>query len=246
MNEVVYAIDDLRLARSDGAAYRLCIERLSVRQGEKIAITGRSGCGKSTALDILGMVLKPDSAKTFALRVGNETVNLAEAWQKKRVDYLAALRRAYIGYILQTGGLLPFLTVEKNMGLTAQLGGMPDTETQNAVNTLAELLGIQRLLASYPATLSVGERQRVAIGRALAARPRILLADEPTAALDPCNASTVMRMLIEAVHAVGSTLILVTHDASFVGEFALREIPITMHYDAAETVTAIVHDEEDQ
>jgi len=245
-NEIVYSINNLELARSDGAAYRLCIERLSIRQGEKIAITGRSGSGKSTALDILGMVLRPDSANSFLLHVADEAVDLAEAWRQKRVDYLADLRRTYIGYILQTGGLLPFLTVEENMSLTAQLGGMSAVETKKTVNSLAEMLGIQRLLASRPATLSVGERQRVAIGRAIAARPRIILADEPTAALDPCNASIVMSMLVEAADTVGSTLILVTHDSGFADEFSLRAVPIAIHENSAGAVTATVHDKEER
>jgi len=224
----MYYAEDLILTRPGRAGYKLHIKSLAIEAGEKIAIIGPSGCGKSTALDLLGMLLEPDSAGSFNFVPDGACIDLALAWRNRRVDFMADLRRLYIGYILQTGGLLPFLTVEENIGLTAKLNGMPDAGIREVSRNLADMLGISHLLASLPGPLSVGERQRVAIGRALSAKPKIVLADEPTAALDPNNARTVMHMLLNAVDLQGTTLVLVTHDHALVPEFGLREIPIRM------------------
>jgi putative ABC transport system ATP-binding protein len=173
-------------------------------------------------------LLEPDSAGSFGFAPEGVALDLAAAWRDGRVDFMADLRRLHIGYILQTGGLLPFLTVEENIGLTAKLKGNPDADIRGLTRDLADMLGIGHLLASLPGLLSVGERQRVAIGRALSARPKIVLADEPTAALDPNNARTVMSMLLKAVDVQGTTLIIVTHDHALVPEFGLREVSIRM------------------
>ena len=225
---MLYHAEDLILTRPGRAGYKLHIKSLAVKVGEKLAITGQSGCGKSTALDLLGMVLEPDSAASFSFAPDGANVDLASTWRDKRVDFMASLRRLHIGYILQTGGLLPFLTVEENIGLTAKLKGMFDADIRKNSHDLADMLGIGHLLASLPGPLSVGERQRVAIGRALSAKPKVVLADEPTAALDPNNARTVMGILLKAVELQGATLIVVTHDHALVPEFGLREVPIRM------------------
>jgi len=225
---MMYYVEDLILTRPGRAGYKLHIQSLAIEAGEKIALTGPSGCGKSTALDLLGMVLEPDSAGSFSFAPDGAAVDLASAWRDRRVDFMATLRRLHIGYILQTGGLLPFLTVEENIGLTARLNGTPDADIRRVSRELADMLGISHLLASLPGPLSVGERQRVAIGRALSAKPKVVLADEPTAALDPNNARTVMGMLLKAAEVQGATLIIVTHDHALVPEFGLRAVPIRM------------------
>jgi putative ABC transport system ATP-binding protein len=131
--------------------------------------------------------------------------------------------------------------VEENIGLTAKLRGMPEGDIRKSARELAGILGISHLLASLPGPLSVGERQRVAIGRALSAKPKVVLADEPTAALDPNNARTVMRMLLDAVERQGATLVLVTHDHALVPEFGLRPIPICMEKGQDDTAVAIIN-----
>lgn len=239
---MIYRAEDLVLTRPGRAGYKLHIQRLAVEAGEKIALTGPSGCGKSTALDLLGMVLEPDSAGSFTFAPENDEFDLASAWRHGRVDFMAGLRRLHIGYILQTGGLLPFLTVEENIGLTAKLNGMPDAHIRKAARELAGILGIGSLLSSLPGPLSVGERQRVAIGRALAAKPKVVLADEPTAALDPNNARTVMNMLLKAAEARGATLVIVTHDHAVVPEFGLREVSIRMEASGNGMSVARIHD----
>jgi putative ABC transport system ATP-binding protein len=224
----MYHAENLVLTRPGRAGYRLHIQSLSIKAGEKFALTGPSGCGKSTALDLLGMVLEPDSADSFSFAPDGTGLDLAAAWRDGRVDFMADLRRLHIGYILQTGGLLPFLTVEENIGLTAKLKGNPEADIRELTRDLADMLGIGHLLGSLPGLLSVGERQRVAIGRALSTRPKVVLADEPTAALDPNNARTVMSMLMKAVDVQGTTLVIVTHDHALVPEFGLREVAIRM------------------
>ena len=238
---MIYHAEDLVLTRPGRAGYKLHIQSLAVAAGEKIALTGPSGCGKSTALDLLGMVLEPDSAGSFSFAPEGADLDLAAAWQDSRVDFMANLRRLHIGYILQTGGLLPFLTVEENIGLTAKLNGMPDADIRGVSRDLADVLGISHLLASLPGPLSVGERQRVAIGRALSAKPKVVLADEPTAALDPNNARTVMGMLLKAVEVQGATLVLVTHDHALVPEFGLREVPIRMEEARGDISVALIN-----
>ena len=238
---MMYHVEDLALTRPGRAGYKLHIQSLAVEAGEKIALTGPSGCGKSTTLDLLGMVLEPDNADSFSFAPDGTGVDLASAWRNRRVDFMANLRRLHIGYILQTGGLLPFLTVEENIGLTARLKGMPDTDIRRVSCELADMLGISHLLASLPGPLSVGERQRVAIGRALSAKPKVVLADEPTAALDPNNARTVMDMLLKAVEIQKVTLILVTHDHALVPEFGLREVPIRMEEARDDISIAIIN-----
>ena len=221
-------------------AYSLHIPHLDVQHGEKILITGPSGSGKSTLLDMLGLALKPDAAESFLFSPGAApsthaapsspsthntagklppvapatipppsppVYDIAQAWAKGHMERLALLRQ-HVGYVLQTGGLLPFLTIRENILSQHRLLGLtPD----NMAEKLADILGIHRLLRKLPSELSVGERQRAAIARALAASPSIVLADEPTAALDPANAAGVLRLFAQAVSEAGATFIMVSH-----------------------------------
>ena len=216
------SIRDLRLTRSAGSHYSLSMPRFDIRAGEKIAVTGESGCGKSTALDLLGMVLRPDAAARFLFTPPqSQAQDVAACWRAGKRDRLAGLRLRHMGYVLQTGGLLPFLTVQENMELSAKVLDLP--RRGDHVREIARALGIAHKLRSMPAALSIGERQRVAIGRALAGRPDMLLADEPTASLDPGHAGVVLDMLIEAVEAFAVTLVLVTHSPDIVRSACLRE-----------------------
>ena len=206
---MLYTITNLRKERRQGQeGYALSVPEFSVRLREKILITGPSGCGKSTLLDMLGMVLRPDSVTAFTFAphqgAGND---IAAAWHAGRLEELAACRR-HVGYVLQTGALLPFLRVRDNILAPRRMLGLAD---ESAAEALGEKLGIAHLLHKFPAQLSVGERQRAAIARALAAKPPVILADEPTAALDPAHAATVLDLFTHMVDDAGVTLILVTH-----------------------------------
>lgn len=231
---MLYKIRNLVKSRAGDQGYRLLIRHLDIPQKAKIAITGPSGCGKSTTLDILGLSLKPDSANEFVfsppLAIPGKW-NIQAIWQENDQDALANLRLGHMGYVLQSGELLPFLEAGENMTLTAMLAGMAKDEAEERARGLAALLGIAHLWRSMPATLSVGERQRAAIARALASRPQVILADEPTAALDPLHAARVMEVFIRALEETDSALILVTHNAAWAKSGNLRETPFQLQED---------------
>lgn len=218
---MIYSLKDLSKTRfSAGVDFRLVLPELKISPGEKVALVGISGCGKSTLLDILSMVLNPDKPGDFHFSPGKDnSVDVADLWRKSDFNRLSLLRRQYMGYILQTGGLLPFLSVHDNINLTRRLLALPEDKT---VTYLAQELGIKRQLRKEPGLLSVGERQRVAIARALAHKPSVVIADEPTASLDPINADKIMRMLIELTEQFGSTVIIASHDWAFVEKLKLR------------------------
>ncbi len=210
-DDVVRLEGVLRWRRNSAAAFAVRVETLTLAAGAAYAAAGPSGCGKSTLLDLLALALRPDRADRFVLGPagGRVAVDIAAAWRDESDAVLGAIRRRHIGYVLQTGGLLPFITVADNIALPARLNG---TRDRSRVTALAERLGIVDQLAKYPADLSVGQRQRAAIARALIHRPLLVLADEPTAALDPEAAETVMALLVEQTRRDGATLVVATHD----------------------------------
>lgn len=223
ISSAVFRIRQLHKRRvSGGTAFCLEVPELSIQAGERLALIGASGCGKSTLLDVLAMALSVDRAETFSFTPpGQAEIDLQALWRKGDLDALAALRRRHFGYVLQSGGLLGFLTAYDNMALPRRWCELPDDGT---VAQLSERLGLSRLLKRYPAALSVGERQRVAIARALAHRPSIVLADEPTAALDPLNADRVMDLLLALAAEQGVTLIVASHDWARMERYGLRRI----------------------
>ena len=238
---MLYRIENLDKRRSREHGYRLHIRHLHIPKGARLAVTGPSGCGKSTMLDLLGLALEPDSADTFAFAPEGKSVDALQLWQKQRLDDMAALRLQHMGYVLQTGGLLPFLNVLDNMLLTSRLAQRNEAEARESACALADQLGIANLLSAMPATLSVGERQRVAIVRALTPKPELILADEPTAALDPVHAAKVMDAFLRAVDEQGGTLVMVTHDLDWARGGGLTELPFVME-ETEEGVTAVLDD----
>lgn len=159
---------------------------------------------------MLALALAPDEAAALALRpTGEDAVDAAALWRRRDLDGLAALRAAAIGYVPQTGGLLPFLSVRDNVALPRRLLGLPSDGT---VERLAETLGIADHLAKKPGALSIGQRQRTAVARALAHGPALVLADEPTASVHPALADTVMALLVAQAREADAALILATHD----------------------------------
>ncbi|MEE4357370.1 MAG: ABC transporter ATP-binding protein [Desulfococcaceae bacterium] len=198
--------------------FELNIAEFIIRKGEFIAIVGTSGCGKSTLLDMLGLALRPDKAEVFSIyshHTGRE-YRIAKAEESE----LADIRKSHIGYVLQTGGLLPFLSVQDNILLPRRVNGM-DTSEKHA-KEIAEKLNIADQLDKKPQFLSGGQRQRVAIARALAHRPPIVLADEPTAAVDEITAGEIMKEFKALTKEMGVTLLMVTHDVRLVKNAAGR------------------------
>lgn len=213
--------------RPGSEAFRLELEALDVRRGDRLALVGPSGCGKSTALDLLAGVLRPDAGERFLFAPQAEApaLDMLELWRRGREDRLAATRLRHLGYVLQVGGLLPFLSAGENILLPCRaLGNL--AAQRESVRELTERLHIERLLRQMPSTLSVGERQRVAIARALAHGPSILLADEPTAALDPQHARLVLGLLAELAGERGTTVIMVTHAPDMAEEAGFRLVRV--------------------
>lgn len=222
---LIYHLRDVVKTREDeGAAFRLRVPSLQIAMGEKIALIGHSGCGKSTLLDMLAFILQPTEAGSFRFRPerNEEPIDIAQCWHKSKQNYLGQLRKNHIGYVMQTGGLVPYLSVRDNMGLSRRLLGMSGNDA--AVEELASHLGIRRQLDKYPGNLSTGERQRVAIGRALAHRPPIVIADEPTASLDPIAAEKIMNLFIEMVDELNITVIVASHAWRHIKRLGLRQL----------------------
>lgn len=156
------------------------------------------------------MILRPTEAAAFRFqpRADEAAVDVHAAWQADASDRLSDLRSRHIGYVLQHGGLLPYLTVRRNIELPRRLLGLP---AGHVADRLADRLGISQQLDKLPAALSVGQRQRAAIARALAHDPPIVIADEPTAAIDPINAARITRLLARLADELDVTLIVASH-----------------------------------
>ena len=231
-SQLVFQLSRVTKSWPGDQGFNLTVPSLTIRRGEKIALVGFSGCGKSTLLDLLAMVLQPDNAEEFTfVTLDQERLNVAKAWRQKNKNKLAQARIRFIGYVLQTGGLLLFLSVYDNIGLSLHGQGQP---VQEAVKKLAVKLGIERHLKKNPMQLSVGERQRVAIARAMAHEPSVVIADEPTASLDPINATEVMSLFNQIVDEKDVTFIVATHEWERVKELGFRLIKFSLVRDPAD------------
>ncbi|MDR1396035.1 MAG: ATP-binding cassette domain-containing protein [Deltaproteobacteria bacterium] len=200
--------------RTAGRGYVLSVEDLTVSRPSRLALIGDSGSGKSTLLDLMALILKPDEAESFLWSSGEKTVDLEAAWQRGGSRCFEAIRRSSLGYVMQTGGLLPFLTAEANILLPGELKGTAPKERREFLAHLAEVLKITSLLKRKPAQLSVGQRQRCAIARALIHQPDLILADEPTASLDPPTARQVLELLLEL--SSDRALVISTHNLELI------------------------------
>ena len=187
---------------------------LAVEPGEAVAILGPSGSGKSTLLNLIAGIDRPDVGTVTVAGVRLDRLGEAAS---------ARYRRAHVGMIFQFFHLLDDLTVTDNVVLPAQLAGMRRAEARSRAAALLEELGIAARATAYPGRLSGGERQRVAVARALMNRPTLLLADEPTGALDSVSGEDVRRLLTE-LNREGQTLVLVTHDDALAARCATRTV----------------------
>ncbi|MFT7776124.1 ABC transporter ATP-binding protein [Roseateles sp.] len=174
---------------------------LDIETGEYLAITGPSGCGKSTLLGILGLLDAPSGGEYWF-----DGQNVA-GWNERQLN---TLRRGRIGFVFQSFNLIDDLTVADNIGLALEYGELQARARRERVVEVMERLGIAHRAGHRPSQLSGGQQQRVAIARAIAARPALLLADEPTGNLDSAHGAEVMRILRE-LNAEGTTLVMVTH-----------------------------------
>lgn len=197
-------------AASDGPVNVLRGIDLMLDSGETLALTGESGSGKSTLLHLIGGL---DDADGGSIRLAGEDVTKLDDAGR------AALRRETVGVVFQQFNLIPSLTVAANIAFQARLAGRHDPDRTHA---LVQSLGLGAQLGKYPEQLSGGQQQRVAIARTLAARPRLVLADEPTGNLDEATASDVMDQLRSLVSETGASLIMATHSTSLAARLQSR------------------------
>ncbi len=176
---------------------------LAVEQGEFVAITGASGSGKSTLLHLLGGITRPTAGHVFL-----EETDLAAL----NDDALAAIRRRRIGFVFQRYNLLPELSLVENVALPLVLDGVPAARYTAAAREALAAVGMDHRADHRPDALSGGEQQRGAVARALVTNPAIVLADEPTGALDSANSALVLELLRQVVSDRQQTLVLITHD----------------------------------
>jgi putative ABC transport system ATP-binding protein len=190
--------------------------RLTVAQGEAVAIMGPSGSGKSTLLNLIAGLDRPTTGEVIV--AGQRVDKLSETG-------VARFRRARIGMIFQFFNLLDDLTVADNVMLPAQLAGMPRAQARARAAELLAALRIESHRDAYPARLSGGERQRVAVARALVNRPALLLADEPTGALDSATGEEIGRLLLD-LNRSGQSLVLVTHNPELAAKYTSRTLEL--------------------
>ncbi len=182
----------------------------SFAAGEVCLLMGPSGSGKTTLLSILGCMLRPTAGE---LRMCGATVDWGAPGR------LTSYRRAHLGFVFQHAQLLPFLSVADNLAVVGRNAGLPPKQLADRIEELLDRLGLTAMRDKKPDQLSGGQRQRVAIARAVLHRPSILLADEPTAALDWHNGQAAIRLLVEQARAEGAMLLAVTHDSRLVPLF---------------------------
>jgi ABC-type lipoprotein export system ATPase subunit len=218
-------VTDLVKVRGGAAdRFELRVPRFALAGGDRLAVVGPSGCGKSTLVELLGLASAPDGG-SFRVEDGEGGAVAVDAlWRERRSEKLAQLRARLFGYVPQTGALLPFLTVRRNLALTQELSGRVDPAF---VRACAEHLDIGGLLERWPSELSAGQRQRVAIARAVVHRPSFILADEPTANLDPAAALKAMVLLSDLVRDTGAALLVVSHDRELIERAKLEPAVMT-------------------
>ncbi len=191
----IYQMGETEVRAVDGIS-------MAIMPGEFVAIVGQSGSGKSTCMNIIGCLDIPTSGKYF---LDGHDVGMLDD------DELAAIRNKMIGFIFQQYNLLPKLTVLGNVELPLQYAGMAKSERHERAKLAIEKVGLTDKLNNLPSQLSGGQQQRVSVARALATNPSVILADEPTGALDSKTGEEVIGLL-KKLHAEGNTVVLITHD----------------------------------
>ena len=178
---------------------------MTVHKGEVVALLGPSGAGKSTFLTAVGLINPPTSGR---IAIDGQLVLEGESARTN----LRSFRRRHIGFIFQKSNLIPFLSAIENVQIALELNGDTKRAARRRALELMDYLGVADRAANLPSMLSGGQQQRVAVARALANRPSIILADEPTAALDSYRGRQVMELFTKVAHEQGAGVIVVTHD----------------------------------
>jgi putative ABC transport system ATP-binding protein len=199
------------LLRDQDREFELAIEDIGLPAGQAAVLTGASGSGKTLALELLGLLRAPSSTSEYSLTLPDGgSKDLAGLWARgTRNDALTNERGHLFGFVPQTGGLMPFLSVAENIALPQKLTGRIDFDW---CDELTRRLGLSDVAHMAPGALSIGQRQRTSIARSLSHRPAFVIADEPTAALDPDSADAVLDLLLEQAHSQNCGVILASHD----------------------------------
>ncbi len=204
-------LKDIEFRYGEGP-FSLRVPALTIERGEQVAVIGPSGSGKTSLLNLIAGVLVPHAGE---IRVGENVLNRMGDAQRR------AFRIARVGMVFQEFELLEYLRVWDNMLLPYRIHPALklDEETRQSIRTLAERVGVGKFLHRFPSKLSQGERQRVAICRALGTRPGLILADEPTGNLDPATSQTIVDLLLEQAKTREATVLMVTHDHGLLDRF---------------------------
>jgi len=199
------ALTSIAVTVADGRLRRSILDGvdLQVAAGETVALTGPSGSGKSTLLAVAGLLLRPDAGRVVL--AGVDVTDLSDRDRTRQ-------RGTSIGVVHQSANLLPSLTARQQVEVVAHINGRLGRTARSRARELLVRVGLESRLDARPGELSGGERQRVALARALMMEPTVLLADEPTAALDPARAAEVKKLLMDEAARLGTATLLVTHD----------------------------------
>jgi putative ABC transport system ATP-binding protein len=232
----VVEVRDLTKTYAQGAAASRALNGvdLDIYPGQVTLLMGPSGSGKTTLVSIMGCILRPTSGSVKV--AGREVTGLSE-------KQLPAVRLRHIGFVFQGFNLFPTLTAVENVEIALELKHVGRGERRRRAGALLDEVGLNDKHRAYPADLSGGQKQRVAIARALAGDPDIILADEPTAALDKASGRTVLDMLRVLAHEKGRAVVIVTHDGRTL-DYADRVVDIEDGRIAAERAAGERHSEE--
>jgi putative ABC transport system ATP-binding protein len=215
----VLRVVQLEIERGSAQApFKVGLPQLTLQASQAMAVTGPSGCGKSTLIEALGLILQPSRVEHFELAGHDLTERLGRSLQQSD-PVLSDLRRLHYGFVPQSHGLLPYLSVNQNIALQARLLGR--TIDAHWLDPVQARLGLAGLGDRLPRELSVGQRQRVSFLRAIAHQPDLLLADEPTAALDPSAAAKLFEVMLDISLAMKTACLIVTHEWDLVKGLSL-------------------------
>ena len=225
--QIVVEVENVSKELGEGAGRVQALKgvSLSIRAGELTLLMGPSGSGKTTLLSILGCILSPTSGRVTLAGESTEGLN---------PEQLADLRRRHIGFVFQSYNLFPTLTAMENVRIALDVRGEPAGAARRRAEEALKEVGLGHRLNSFPRTMSGGEQQRVAVARALAGQPKLILADEPTAALDSENGQAVMALIAELAKDETRAVLAVTHDPRIV-PYADRVIRIEDGYIVSES-----------